>query len=481
MAGGAVRSTALIVILLTGVAIGSHVSPALFYALSALLIVATAIVALRWPPVVLAAVVLAPIFDRYLFSLIVPDSLETATTYFSEGLLVVVGGAIIVRAARDGSLTPGLRHPVNVLLVLFVALGVVSALVNRVPPVIAAAGIGFTIEAAALFALARMVPIGIRDAAWAAIAFVAVVSIAALLAMGQVLLHPDLFGLESFTGRFGEGQRVASFFFSPNMLGMMVAVAFPFAVLAALELRGTYRYIAWATAGLLSLSLLYTFSRGAWFSLAVAMLVIGVTVNRRVLTATLLIGVLTFATALVLPRHLLYPERDQEQFDLVAATLGRVESLGEGDLRVQFIDNAVPIIRDHPVLGAGPGRYGGAVARDQGSPLYTEYTAGTVPRTQTVDNFWLHLLVEFGIAGSLLLLAAITVPVSQVVIAARRAGGTTRALLAACAAGAIVVTAGAITEMVLEANTVAFAMWFFLGVATAVGLRAGVARSDEGQ
>jgi O-antigen ligase len=468
LSAGAVRATLLVITLLAAVGIGSRISPALFYALGGVLLAAMGLLALRWPGVVLPVVVLAPVFDRYLFSLIVPESLRTSTTYFSEGLLIVVGAAIVFGAARSGRLVPALRHPVNALLLLFVALGIASAFVNGVPPGIAAAGIGFTVEASFLFSLARIVPLGVRGAWRTAIAFVMVASLAAVLAMGQVLLHPDLFGLESFTGRFGEGQRVAAFFDSPNMLGMLLAMAFPFAVFAALELSGRLRPVAWALAGLLSLSLLYTFSRGAWLALAVAMLVVGMTVSRRALAATVLIGLLSFGTAIVLPRHLLYAERDSEPFDLLAATFGRVESLGEGDLRVQFVDNAIPIIRDHPVLGAGPGRYGGAVARNEGSPLYDEYTAGTVPREQTVDNFWLHLLAEFGIAGSLVLLGALGVGVGRVIRAARRSAGRRRALQASFAAGVVVVMVGAISEMVLEANTIAFGTWLFLGLGSAV-------------
>jgi O-antigen ligase len=446
-------------------------SSALLYATGLTMLGALGLVAFRWPRLMLTALILSPILDRYLLSLVVPETARGALTYFSEALLLVVGLAVLVRAIRNRRLRAGLGHPANWLLLLFAAVGALSAMVNAVPPVIAAAGLFFTLDAAALFSLARLVPFNARHATLAAGAFVGLVTAAALLALGQVLLHPNFLGLETFTGRFGEGQRVASFLVSPNMLGILLAMAVPFVVLAALHLVGRERIAAWLLAGLLSLALLYTFSRGAWLSLAVAMVVIGLAVDRRVLPAMLLLGLITFGIAVVLPRHIFYPGRDAEGFDLLAATQGRIASLGEGDLRLQFVDNALPIVGDHLLIGAGPGRYGGSVARDRGSPLYTRYTAGAVPSDQTVDNFWLHLLVESGVIGSLLLLAAILVSVGHALAAARRCIGQPRALLAACAAVGMVVTADSITEMVLEGNTTAFAAWFLLGMATSLTVR----------
>ena len=464
--------------LVIGAAVASRLSPSLFYAAGLLLLAMLGWAAWRWPRVLLVGLVLSPIIDRYLVAVLVADGLRAATTYFSEALLLVVGAPAIARAVLERRLQSGLWHPANGLLLAVCVLGVASALVNAVPPWIAAAGLLFTLEATTLFSLARLTPFSERQASGAAAAFVVVGGLAALLAMGQVLLHPNFLGLGTFAGRFGEGYRVASFLVSPNMLGALLAMGLPFTVLAALQLDGRPRLGAWALAGLLSLALLYTFSRGAWLAVAGAMLVVAIVVDRRVLPAMLLLGVLTFATAILLPRHLLSAERDQQPFDLIDATLGRIQAIGEGsDLRVQYIDNALPIIADHPILGAGPGRYGGAVARTYGSPLYRQYTAGTVPATQTVDNFWLHQVVEQGVLGVLAFAAAMAVPIRQALVAARRATGRRRVLLAASAATGLVAAIASLAEMLLEGNTTSFATWFFLGVATTLA----VERPQEGE
>jgi O-antigen ligase len=420
----------------------------------------------RWPRAALVGVALSPFVDRYLISLVLPPAQQAAIPYLSEALLAVVAAVVLVEAARHGKLASGFHHPTLWLLAGFALAAAMSALVNGVPPAVAVAGIVFTVDAAALFVLARMVPFDVRQAGYVIAACSGLVTIAAVLALGQVIIHPDLLGLESFAGRFGEGARVTGFLLNPNMLGTALAMVLPFPVMFGLRRHGTARLTAWALALLLSLALLHTFSRGAWFALGVATLLVGLVVERRLIVAMVLLAVTTFGIAMLLPRHLADPAREQERFDLIAATLGRIEALGEGDLRVQFVENALPIVADHPLIGAGPGRYGGAVARNFGSPLYATYTDGTVPRDRTVDNFWLHLLVEGGALGVGLLTAAISAAVALVVRAARSATAELRIILVGSASVAVVVSVAALTEMVLEGNTTTFTMWLLLGIAS---------------
>jgi O-antigen ligase len=461
-------SAGLAVALMLAAIAGAHVAPALFFAAGSLLLGLLAYLCWGWPRAMLVVLILAPLIDRFLISLAIPASLQPATTYASEALLVVVGLIVAVAAARSGRLLPAMRHPALGGLAAFAAVGTLSAALNGVPAGVALAGLIFTLDATVLFVLPRLVPFGERQAARAVTALVLVAAAAALLAMGQVIIHPNFLGLESFAGRFSEGQRVSSLLVSPNLLGVLLAMALPFPLLACLQATGRRRWLAAGLALLLSLALLYTFSRGAWLALLLATAVVSVVVERRAIALLATIGVVTFAIALVLPRHLADPLRADERFDLVAATLGRLEALGEGDLRVQFVENATPIIRDHPLVGAGPGRYGGAVARTYGSPLYREYTAGTVPAGRTVDNFWLHLLVETGVLGALAFVGAIAAAVSGVLRDARRSSGLRRAMLAGGAAAMTILAIDSISEMVMEGNTMAFAAWFLLGMATSL-------------
>jgi O-antigen ligase len=417
----------------------------------------------------LIAVVLMPVADRYLVSLVVPDSLRTATNFLSEALLLVAVAIIGLRSWRNRTLGLALRHPVTWLAAGFAIVAAASAVANGVPPLIAMAGIGFTIEAVALFVLPRMAGVDIWQARLALIGFAAVALVAAILALAQVVLDANFLGLQSFTGRFSEGHRVAAFLVNPNMLGAVLAMAIPMPLLAAVRAEGRHRLPYAAATFVLALALLYTFSRGAWLGLALAGVVLAVAVDWRVLVGLALVAILALATAAVLPRHVLDPDPADPEFALGPAIFGRLGTISEGtDLRLQFITNASQIIADHPLLGAGPGRYGGAVAWRFGSPLYDQYTDGSVPEGRTVDNFWLHLLAEVGVLGTLLFGAALALATWQALRTARASSGWSRIVPAAAASVAIVIAVDSATEMLLEGNTTSFATWFFLGLASAV-------------
>jgi O-antigen ligase len=92
-----------------------------------------------------------------------------------------------------------------------------------------------------------------------------------------------------------------------------------------------------------------------------------------------------------------------------------------------------------------------------------------VPVGRTVDNFWLHLLVETGAIGVGLFAAALAVAVASALRAARSASRDAAVVLAGTAALAVVVGVDSLTEMLLEGNTTTFAMWCLLGIATTLG------------
>ncbi len=458
---------ALLAVAAIGLA-GARIAPAILYAAGAGMLALFVVLAWRAPRVAIVTLVLTPVVDRYLLSLLLPRSLESVSTLFSELLLVAVGTTIAARAARDGTLLPAVRHPVVAILLAFTGVAALSAVANGVSPVVAVAGVAFTIDAAALFLLPRMAPFSVSQLEGAISVFLGLATAAALLALGQVVLHPDLFGLHTVGGAFGEGLRVASFLGNPNMLATVLAMAVPFAAIrtarAGLSQRGALGALVTLV---LVLAMLYAFSRGTWLALAIGMLAVGLVVERRALLVVILAGGLAFGAAHVIPRELLLPASERHRFDFLDATLGRIDAIGEGrDLRFLFVANAAPIIADHPWIGAGPGRYGGAVAARVGSPLYEQYTAGRVPVGRTVDNFWLHALVEFGAVGVILLLAAIAGPVLTLIRVARNADERTRGVLAGAAAAGIILATVSLTEMVLEGNTTAFAMWFWLGAAS---------------
>ena len=449
-----------------------------FVVVGALFVTVLAVAAWRWPRAVLLIAVLSPILDRYIIAGLLPSSLGTAAHITSEALLGGVGLVVAIRGQRDGTLLPALRHPAVYALALFVVVGAAGAAVNGVPPIVALAGLAFTLDAAILLIAVRIVGYDLGQASRSIVGFIALVTIAAIVALGQALLDPNLFGLSVLTGRFGEVYRLSSFLGDPNTFGAFLIAAAPFAVMGAVAARSrSWLGAALLLAFVLLVALWVSFSRGAWLALIAGGGVAFALVDRRALVTGGAVLAMAFAIALTMPRDLMVPARAPDagpaaRPDLIDSTFNRVGAVGEGrDLRTQFLLNAMPILRDHSIVGVGPGRYGGAAADIFPTPVYPDYGTDALfssPTQRTVDNFWLHIAVEGGALGLLALVAAILAVLLPALVAAWHAVGRRRILLAGivAAAGALVVNAA--TTMTLEGNSVAYPFWFLLGLATLI-------------
>jgi O-antigen ligase len=426
-----------------------------------------------WPRAALGTVALSAILDRYVVAGLLPPSLGIVTHLLSESLLAVVGLVLTIHAWREGRLIDALRHPATAFLGVFAVLAVASAVLNGVPAPQAAAGIAFTVDAVALFYLARMVGFTAIQARGAIAAFTILLVATAVIAVLQALLSPELFGLRALIGRYGEVYRLASIFGDPNAFAALISAAAPFAAVGAVHFqRRRDRVIALAALLVLFLALWLSFSRGGWLGTVAGFVFATALLDRRALVTGMLMLAVGFVVAAVMPRDILSSPPGQSRPDLVTSTFNRVETVGQGaDLRVLFVLNAIPIARDHAVFGVGPGRYGGAAADLFGTPVYAQYGTDQLfqnPTQTTVDDFWLHLLVE---AGALGLMAFVGVILSTVVPIFRAAGhaiGLRRVILIGIAAAATSLVVNSATTMLLEANSVAFVFWFLLGVGTIV-------------
>lgn len=454
-------------------AAASHVSVAAFAAFAVLLIGVVGYASLTWPRAALVVVALSPILDRYLAPGILDPQVEGLAHYLSEGLLVTVGVTLAAQGIRRGTLPAAFSHPTGALLLAFLAAAVASAVLNAVAPIQAVAGMAFTLDAVAFFFLARLVDFNLRQALMAIGAFIGLMAVAALVALGQALLTPDFLGLYALQGRFGEVYRLASFFGDPNVFAALLSAAAPFLVFGAPGLR-TRRGRAWALAlaALLVLALWLSFSRGGWLGAIVGFGIASAILDRRALVVGFVLAALTFAVAWVMPRDLLGGHGERP--DLVRSTIGRVDAVGKGrDLRILFVLNAVPIVLDHPALGVGPGKYGGAAADNFGTDVYAAYGTDelfTNPAQRTVDNFWLHLMGETGVIGALAFLAMIGIPLIDVIRTARSALWARRVLLSGIAAAVLALSVNSVTTMLLEANSVAYMFWFLLGIGSVLAM-----------
>jgi O-antigen ligase len=457
----------------------SRVSIVGFAVLAVLLLALIAYASLRWPRTVLVLVAMSAILDRYVVAGLLPTSYGFATHITSETLLAVAGITITWTAWQSGTLLTAFRHPATIFFGLFLLVAAISTVINRVPIAQAMAGVIFTADAVALFYLARMVTFSPKQAMAAILALVALLVVASALAVLQALLDPNLLGLNSLVGRFGEPYRLASIFGDPNVFAALLSTTLPFAIAAAVRapLRRD-RWIAAPVVLLLALALWLTFSRGGWIGMIIGFSLAGLILDRRVLLAGAAALVVAYAIVAVMPRDLAVSKSNHQAENPVTSTQSRFETVGRGeDLRTLFLINGIPILADHKLVGVGPGRYGGAAADIFGTPIYTEYRTNlllTLPDQRTVDNFWLHLFVEFGVLGGLAFVGMMLVIGVPILRAAAAASNWRRVLLFGIAAAALTIIVNSFTTMLLEANSVSFVFWFILGLGSTLAAATGI-------
>jgi O-antigen ligase len=296
---------------------------------------------------------------------------------------------------------------------------------------------------------------------WAAATVVAVASIIAIL---QALLTPSLLGITPVVGQSGEGVRMGSLVSDPNILGTIIGMALPFTIFSLVRTPpGRRRWLILGAALAMGLALVLTYSRGSWIGAAIGLGGVALVIDRRAFVAFALIMVVAYGTAVVMPKGLL--TGGLVGVDPLQSTINRIGAIGEmRDLRTLFV-NGLPILAEHPVLGVGPGRYGGAAASVFGSPIHDRFkTDRLLTNQETVDNFWLHLGVEGGVTGIAAFLAMIGIALFAPIRAFRRAAGSRFSVPAGIVSGVVTVVVAVFTTMLLEGNTAAFLFWFLLGL-----------------
>lgn len=434
-----------------------------FVTLLCLVGVVTALAADRRPLATLVAASVATLADPVIVPALLPPGFDPSPIGISEPMLLAAGAVIAAKAVRRRAVGVATRDPVLVLAALFVGAAAISAVVNQVPLGVAVLGIAVTVDALAAFVVARVIGADARAAAGAIAVIVAVVVLAALVGIAQAVVDPRLFGLTPFIGQFGEGVRIGSFLGNPNMLASVIGLALPFALFASVR-QDRWRWAARVVLYLLVLALLLTYSRGGWLAVGLGASIGAALLAWRALPILAVTAALAVGTAAILPRS--DAVMDERGGGLVGSTVDRFAHLADGsDLRARFLRDGLPIVADHPVLGVGPGRYGGAVAAIIPSPVYEAYGTGLFGY-RTVHDFWLHLAGETGVIGTTLFLAMIVGLVIRFARAARPAVGARFVVLAGAATMLVVASLNSVTEMLFEGNMPSVLIWLVVGLAS---------------
>ena len=456
--------------------------PAFFVAAAAVL-VAVGFAAWRWPLPTLVGAAVATLADPEITPRILPDGVQTGPIGFSEPMLAVAGAVIAVEALRRGTFVAAFRDPVTALLGLFVVLAVVSALVNGTPPGVAGLGLLMTIDAIAIYFVARMVPADDRSRAAAVAAIVAVAVAVSVFGIAQILLDPGLLGFLSFEGQFGEGDRISSVIGNPNMVAAVIGLTIPFALFGSRHLADPrLRWAARLALLILAWALVLTFSRGAWIAVGTSLVIGVLLLDWRSLPFLVLAFALAWGATTVMPRGLIAPEAtggtgggasegggggEEDGPQIVDSAFNRIGNAlaDRNDTRGRFLRDGLRIVDDHFWLGTGPGVYGGAAAAITGSQIYEQYKAEMFGY-RTVHNFWLHLLGESGVLGTAVFLTMVVGLLIRFVRAAWRSDGLRFVILAGTATMLMVASLHSVTEMIFEGNMPVLIAWLVVGLAS---------------
>lgn len=190
-----------------------------------------------------------------------------------------------------------------------------------------------------------------------------------------------------FQGFWGEtASRVFAFFGSPNILGSLSMITAIVTLFAFLNKKRWY-YLVYEFLALVTLVL--TFSRSAWLGLVAGIVVVLLIKNWKLVFITPL-GFL----ALLIPsvRQRLFAAASQEY--LVDAAL---------DGRTWSFNNAIEVFKTSPILGTGPGTYGGQTAIYYNSPVYLRGMQNGYVALPYTDNQWSEILVQVGLVGVILI------------------------------------------------------------------------------
>ncbi len=178
----------------------------------------------------------------------------------------------------------------------------------------------------------------------------------------------------------GMRTRVYSITGSPNIMGaLMVMIAPMLAGCAYYAKKLWVKCAMWGCTGILCLATLFTFSRGAWFGLTVAVVVFAILVDIRLLL---------FAAVGILGVIFCVPEISNRIAFLFTADFAEANATGGRGERWHI---GLSLWRQNRIFGFGLGRYGGAIAMQNQEIEDILY--------YYMDNYYLKTLTEMGLIG----------------------------------------------------------------------------------
>lgn len=282
----------------------------------------------------------------------------------------------------------------EVMLILYIAVCLLLCLINRPYPSVAFPGFRAQVEYILWFFIVIRLIDSKRTAKWIIWLFAGVVFVMCLHGIYQYIIAVPV--PESWTSQTETAvrTRVFSITGSPNIFGDLIVMAAPsVAALMYYLKKPIEKLAALACTGLMCICILFTFSKGAWVGLVVAVLIFAMYCDKRIILAmsaaiaAVLVAVPTIVSRITYLFTADYQEAAQRAGRSMRWALGK-NLLAEGN----------------KWLGFGLGRYGGAVAMNNKILDKTEDF-----QYYYLDNYYMKTLVEAGYIGLIVFLLCVAV------------------------------------------------------------------------
>ncbi len=328
------------------------------------------------------------LYGLYFFVFFVPVELflEThlphAITYLGDLTLVLLALGTFIRLNRAN--WPLRRTQADLPALLIFGAAVLSALWNFVPLEIAFFGIRAYLEYYALYLVLVYLPFAEGRRRELIVWFLVLAAAIALLGDAQKFLHVAT-PREWLSAAETATTRAYGTMANPNTFGgfLVWALALFLALLFG-RVRGGLRTLAMIGVVIAAPALVFTLSREALLAFAAGAVIIAVVLDRRFLLLLVLgAALLPFADPHLVQRF---------TYALSSGYLTTSSSYG----RLLFWSRGLQAFLAQPILGWGPGRFGGSVAHLYGSPVYGLYGLGFNP---IIDSQHVQMLVELGLVG----------------------------------------------------------------------------------
>lgn len=321
----------------------------------------------------------------------------------------IIAGVFLVLWRRSLKTTSAIERqsPLDIYIILYVSVG--FFLMCYVSPYPAIAVEGFRAQMTYIiwfFIIIRLLETD-EDFKVAYHAFLCVAAILCIHGIYQYAIAVEIPASWVTKTEMGVRTRVFSITGSPNIFGAFIVMSAPLAAgLIYYSKKVIIKLFYTAVTSIMCLCLLFTFSRGAWVGIMIAIIVFSLYIDKRLLL--LLGGVVAFVLATI-------PSITSRLTFLFTSDYAEASAVGGRALRWET--GRMLLLENNPWLGFGLGRFGGAVAMNNQVLEKTEEFEYFY-----MDNYYLKTMVEMGYAGIIVYLMLIIAFVIWGIRAIHRSG-----------------------------------------------------------